>query len=71
MPTLTPAYGRDYRSAKAVTDDFLAGKDFILHDLQSRWDGKPCSIRDLTPGTQVELRYAKLRRVTLVTVPGQ
>ena len=24
---VTPAYGRDYKSAKAAKEDFLAGKD--------------------------------------------
>lgn len=32
-PTLTPAYGRDYHSAKAAREAFNSGKDFILNDL--------------------------------------
>lgn len=32
--TLTPAYGRDYNSAKAAIADFEAGKDFIANDFQ-------------------------------------
>lgn len=27
--TVTPAYGRDYKSAKAAKEDWQAGKDFI------------------------------------------
>lgn len=29
--TLTPAYGRDYKSGKAAVADYDAGKDFILN----------------------------------------
>jgi len=28
-----PAYGRDYKSAKAVKEDWEAGKDFLIQDL--------------------------------------
>jgi len=30
--TLQPAYGRDYKSAKAVKEDWAAGKDFLITD---------------------------------------
>jgi hypothetical protein len=30
MFTLTPAYGRDYRSKKEIEADLLAGKDFVV-----------------------------------------
>ena len=33
MPTLTPAYGRDYKSGKAAIQDYKDGKDFILNDI--------------------------------------
>ena len=68
MTTLTPAYGRDYTSKKAAIKDFREGKDFILNDIMSRWDGKPCSIRDLKKGDSVKIRYGKLRKVMVVTV---
>lgn len=66
MKTLTPTYNRDYTSARAVRTDYLAGKDFILHDIRSQWHNKPCSSRDF-PGEQVKLRYADLKKVTLCT----
>lgn len=44
---VTPAYGRDYSNGKAMKADWDAGKDFILQDISSPWDGKPCSKRDM------------------------
>lgn len=63
MKILTPAYGRDYKSAKAVIADYEGGKDFILNDITSQWDGKYCSIRDF-PEEVIQLRYNKYRKVT-------
>lgn len=65
--TLVPAYGRDYKSAKAARADFAAGKDFLIADISNRWDGKPCSIRDLVPG-QIKIRYAKLTKLTVYQI---
>lgn len=31
--TAVPAYGRDYKSGKAVQEDWDAGKDFLIQDL--------------------------------------
>jgi hypothetical protein len=68
MATLTPAYGRDYTRADAAREAFLAGKDFIFNEVGSRWDGKPCSIRDFkadeTPS--VTIRYNHLRSSIVV-----
>lgn len=65
--TISPAYGRDYRSAPDAKTAWLTGKDFILRDITSRWNGKPCSIRDFPAGTTVTIRYAKLRKATVVS----
>lgn len=62
--TLTPAYGRDYRSQTAVASDFLAGKDFIHPS------GSYCSIRDFAPNVQVSLRYSRLSKVHVITTPS-
>jgi len=59
---VVPAYGRDYKSAKAAKADWKAGKDFIINDFFSPYDGKPCSIRDTKD--QVMIRYDRLRKVT-------
>ena len=66
--TLTPAYGRDYKSAKAAKADFDAGKDFVLNDISSPWDGRPINKHDLA-GKTVTLRYDRLRKVAVVKVP--
>ena len=66
--TLTPAYGRDYKSRKAVETDFNGNKDFILVDMFSPWNGKPCNKSDLASAGygSVSIRYGKLRKVTIV-----
>ena len=56
--TLLPAYGRDYKSAKAVKADYLNGKDF-----QHAFTGSYCSSRDFINQTVV-LRYNRLMSVT-------
>ena len=63
MTTLTPAYGRDYKSTKEAKADYFAGKDFILNDVSSPYHGKYCSCRDFV-GEQITLRYHRLSRMT-------
>jgi len=65
MITLTPAYGRDYKTAKAVRSDWNIGKDFIISDIHSRWDGKPANNTDMR-GEQVMIRFNGLRKVTVI-----
>lgn len=67
--TLTPAYGRDYKSEAAAVADFEAGKDFIIADIVSPWCGKPANKQDLKSigETRVMLRYDRLRKITKVT----
>ena len=68
--TLTPAYGRDYRSKKSVEEDFNANKDFIVADIMSPYDGKPVNKQDLKEDGWkiVNIRYAKLTRVVVVPI---
>jgi len=68
MATLTPAYGRDYKNAEDARQAFLSGKDFIFHEVGSRWDRKPCSIRDFKAGEtpSVTIRYNRLRSSIVV-----
>ena len=63
-PVLTPAYGRDYNSLKALRLDWLAGKDFLAQP-----HGQYCSIRDFPSGTKLQARYAKLRKVSILETP--
>ena len=60
---LTPAYGRDYKSAVAAKADFAQGKDFTLAAT-----GQKISIRDVPKGTPVQLRYNRSTRVIVFTV---
>ena len=69
MITLTPAWGRDYRWATEAKACFESGKDWILHDMMSPWDGKPTSIADFNPGDTVKLPFHKNTRVATYTLP--
>lgn len=60
--TLTPAYGRDYKSQKEIESDFNANKDFILNP-----DGIYINKEQIKPGTKVQLRYARMMKVHVVT----
>ena len=55
-----PAYGRDYKSAKAVKEDWADGKDFLIQDVQLSGyinkDDKPADI-------VLHIRYSRLTRV--------
>ena len=66
--TLTPAYGRDYNSQKAVEEDFNLDKDFIINDITSPWNGKPCNKSSLGIGDTIQIRYAKLRKVIVIKI---
>jgi hypothetical protein len=65
--TVVPGYGRDYKSAEAAIAAWEAGKDFIIADFTSPWDGKPISIRDFPAGSSVTIRYGKARKVLKYT----
>ena len=70
--TLTPAYGRDYKSAKAAKESFLGGQDWLV---ASVFHGQGyANVDDLTrsnPGQTVTLRYSGNRKVTTTTVPQE
>jgi len=58
-----PAYGRDYKSAKAVLADWVAGKDFLVQDYQS---SGYVNINDLPTGTVLNVRYNRLTKVCVI-----
>jgi hypothetical protein len=62
---LEPAYGRDYKTKKEVTDAFLAGKDFS-GDYQLGF--KPVNIADIPKPCTVQLRYARKMKFAVVKV---
>lgn len=55
--TVVPAYGRDYTSAKSAKADWHDGKDFVVMDMSSPYDGKYISKRDVKPGMRIMIRY--------------
>lgn len=58
-----PAYGRDYKSAKAVREDWAAGKDFLIQDMQ----GSGYVNKDDKPADMVlNIRYKRLTQVCVV-----
>jgi hypothetical protein len=65
MPTMTPAYGRDYKTAKAALADWNAGKDWIIADIAHPASGRYANKEQLT-GERVMLRFDGLRKVAVV-----
>ena len=66
--TLTPAYGRDYRSAAAVMLDWNAEKDSVLQPA-----GSYCNILNMTllkasGVTHVHFRYQKMTKVHVLAL---
>lgn len=58
--TVVPAYGRDYKSQKAIQDDWDAGKDFMIRDLfESGYINKD----DTPDSVQINVRYASDTKV--------
>lgn len=66
--TLVPAYGRDYTSKAKLLADWNAGKDFVIADMSSPYDGKPANKEDLTRAgyKNVNIRYKKMRQVAVI-----
>lgn len=62
--TVIPAYGRDYKSAKAVKADFDANKDFMICDMSSPDDGRYVNAEQLKPGDTLYIRYQRKTKQT-------
>ena len=69
MITLIPAYGRDYRSARAVKKALQSQIDFRVQDVSSKWDGMVGNLRDLKNEghKDVKVRYSNNRKICIVT----
>jgi hypothetical protein len=68
--TLTPAYGRDYKSKKEAQADLDADKDFIIADVFGGNAGRAVNksqLKELDIAA-VNVRYAKLTKVTILKV---
>ena len=67
MVTLTPAYGRDYKTAKAAEVAFTSGKDWVVADIMHPFAGRYCSLRDFVKsGETVKLRFNKNRSFKVI-----
>jgi hypothetical protein len=67
--TLVPAYGRDYKTLKEVLQDWNSGKDFVIQDFFSRWDGKPVNRQDVEregAETSVMVRYRNQTQIAMI-----
>lgn len=65
--TLTPAYGRDYKSIKAVKEDWEADKDFVIASYgpdEGRYINRAQALS--IPHTTFSVRYAKQTKITNV-----
>jgi len=63
--TLVPAYGRDYKTKKAVKADWDAGKDFRIADFHNPDDGRYTSKSDWS-GKHVAIRYKGLTEIVIL-----
>ena len=68
LGTLTPAYGRDYKSGKALKEDWDANKDFVINN---PYGDQICNKTDLTKehgkGVKLQARFKANRNVCMVT----
>lgn len=65
---LTPAYGRDYKSIKALKADWDAGKDFLLNSpYGSTYVNKEQVTEANGKGSKIQCRYKNNRSVTMLT----
>lgn len=68
--TLTPAYGRDYKSKKEIQNDWDAGKDFVISDMFSGEDGRYINREDAVRAgiRSVNVRYKRLTQIAVIRV---
>lgn len=68
--TLQPAYGRDYKSKKALLEDWNSGKDFVIADAFHPDSGRMINLEDAVQGgiASVNIRYKKNTQVAVVKV---
>lgn len=62
--TIEPAYGVDYRTAKAAKEAWKSGKDFQINSMLHPYDGKYVNIED-AKGTseRFQIRFDQQRKV--------
>lgn len=63
--TLTPAYGRDYKTGKEAKEAFLGGKDWLTPFFQGE---QLINMEQLPPGSSHVLRFGGSRKTIAVKV---
>ena len=68
--TVTPAYGRDYKTAKGARASWEAGEDWIISQFFHPFDGKP--VNKAQAGLEgldepITLRFCELRKVAVIS----
>lgn len=66
--TLTPAYGRDYKSKKEVLEAWESGKDFQINNMFHPDDGRYINKADAKPGSRFNIRYKRLTMICPIVV---
>jgi hypothetical protein len=66
IPTLLPAYGRDYKSKADILADLNADKDFVFSSIQSALVNRPQLVAEGCKS--VVVRYAQQRKVTSFSI---
>lgn len=68
--TVVPAYGRDYKTAKAASADWAQGKDFLVSNVFDPADGKPINLEDAQNAglDQVTIRFHACAKLCVVKV---
>lgn len=67
--TVVPAYGRDYRSAKAAVEDWDNGKDFAIPGGPYINNADAVNYGPQQQLKEVRIRYDKQRKVVVVKIP--
>jgi hypothetical protein len=61
--TVSPAYGRDYKSARAARADWAAGKDFTIETITAGAGRKISKAEADAAGLTVMIRYSRMTKV--------
>jgi hypothetical protein len=68
--TLTPAYGRDYKSKAAVLADWDANKDFMVNHISHGGYVNKAQLRDLKHDgfTAITFRFARCTKGFIINI---
>lgn len=65
---LVPAYGRDYKSKKALLIDWDSGRDFLLAGTTSYVNQSQLKAMARDGITEVRFRYLRLTRIHIIEI---